>query len=110
MAGTFDVEVTVRGPMFRKNIDEMVKKALVAEVIDKVEQRMRRQGKGLGAQRNQVTQQMRGELELLVESTRIWPRTKGTRWTRKNIGIVKAMAPRVMQKAATRIVEDLGGI
>jgi hypothetical protein len=100
-----DINVTLKGHLFEKKIDETVKKALVQEVLVKVGERMDRQGKGLGAKRNRITKKQAAELELLVESTRIWPRTKGTAWTRKNIAIVKAMAPRVMRKAAQRIAE-----
>lgn len=101
-----DVSVTLKGPLFTKKIDDVVKRQLVAEVLTKVEERTRRQGKGLGARRNTISHERDG-LELNVESTRNWPRTKGTSWQKKNIGIVKAMAPRVMRKAAQRITEEL---
>jgi hypothetical protein len=106
-----DVKVTLKGPLFSRDLVNRNRKALHQEVIRKVSERMSRKGpqgsggRGIGARRNVVTQRQKAELELLVESTRIWPRTKGTAWTRKNIGIVKSMAPRVLRKAASRIAE-----
>jgi hypothetical protein len=108
---TLDVTVTLKGPLFSSNLINRNRRALQEEVIRKVGERMNRRGqrgsggKGLGVERNVVTQEQRSELELLVESTRRWPRTKGTSWQRKNIGIVKSMAPRVLRKAALRIAE-----
>jgi hypothetical protein len=99
-----DVQVTLKGHLFEKKIDDTIKRALVEEVLMKVDERAQRQGKGLGAQRNRVERRLRGT-ELEIDTTRIWPRTKGTAWTRKQIAITKAMAPRVMRKAAQRIVE-----
>lgn len=109
MATAIDVNVTLKGKLFTKKIDDVVKRAIVEEVLVKVDERFgrARQGRGLGAQRNTITRQRRG-LELEVRSTRVWPRTKGTAWTRKNIGTIKSMSGRVARKAATRIVEELG--
>jgi len=108
MVASIDVTVRLRGGLFTKNIPRVVEKQLVHEVLNKVEERTKRQGKGLGAQRNRIEHHRSG-LELSVDSTRIFPRTKGTSWTRKNIGVVKAMAPRVMRKAAERIAGELDG-
>jgi hypothetical protein len=103
-----DVTVKLSGGLFGKDIPKVVEQALVGEVLAKVDERMSRprQGKGLGARRNRVRTRPSG-LELTVTSTRIWPRTRGTAWTKKNVGVVKSMAPRVMRKAAERIAGEL---
>jgi hypothetical protein len=64
--------------------------------------RINRQGKGLGAQRNQLSATVQG-LGATVESTLNYPRTKGTKWGQKNERVVAAMAPRVIKKAISRI-------
>lgn len=64
--------------------------------------RIQRGGKGLGARRN-VLSATRRPLGATVTSTRIFPRTKGTRWGAKNERIVAAMAPAVMRAAVRRI-------
>jgi len=109
-----DVKVTLRGGLFGKDIPRIVQKQLVREVIVKVDERMGRKGpqgsggSGIGVKRNTVSRQPDG-LQLTVSSTLNRPRVKGTAWQRKNIGIIKAMAPRVVRKAAERIAEEMGG-
>lgn len=106
------IDATVSGPLFDKRIDKTVRNALYQEVIIKVTDRWMRGGKGLGVRRNILScdrrQMFSGQsLEAAVESTRIWPRTRGTKWTRKNISLAKAMVPRVLRKAASRISGEL---
>ena len=100
------VAVNLKGPMFTKKIDDVVKKAIVEETLKKIDERVQRQGKGLGARRNVIDRKLTG-LELTVDTTKIRPRTKGTAWQRKNVSIIKAMAPRVARKTALRIVGEL---
>ena len=102
-----NVGVTITGPLFKKKISDEVKGALVAEVLEKVGKRMERGGKGLGAKRNIVSRETSG-LVMEVDTTKHRPRTKGKAWARKNVGIAKSMARRVLRKAAKRIVEELG--
>ena len=106
------LDVTIKGPLVTKKVDKVVKDAIVAESLEKIRDRLTRKGaqgsggKGLGVKRNIITNAFRG-LELEVDSTRIYPRTRGTAWLRKNTAIVKAMAPRVLRKTAARIVDEL---
>lgn len=107
MTRPIDVNVTLKGGLFEKDIPRVVKKQIMHEVLGKLEERTKRQGKGLGAQRNHISHERRG-LELIVRSTLINPRVKGTAWVRKNVGIVRGMAPRLVNKTAQRIAEELG--
>lgn len=105
----------VKGGIFNGDMPREIHDALLEEIITKVDQRMQRpyRGNRLGRQRNTITDETTGgrdapagfdeELTLKVNSTLIWPRMKGTSWTRKNIAIIMSMAPRVANKAATRI-------
>lgn len=106
MAAAIDVNVIVRGPLFTKKIDRVVKDALVAEVLTKVDERAKRQGKRLGALRNTITTHLDG-LMLTISSTMDYPRTRGTSYVRHQTRAIRAMARRVMQKAAERIVGEL---
>lgn len=108
MAAAIDVTVTLKGGLFKKDVTRIVEKQIVHEILGKVEERTRRQGKGLGAQRNRVGHQRHG-MELTIDTTKIWPRTKGTSHQRKNVRIIKSMAPRVANKAALRIAEEMTG-
>lgn len=100
------VAVTLKGPMFEKDVPRIIEKQIIHEILGKVEERTKRQGKGLGARRNTIDHQRRG-LELTVDTSKIRPRTKGTAWQKKNVGIIKSMAPRVARKAAERIAAEL---
>ncbi len=111
-----DLKVTVRGPLFEKNISGTLKTAGVEEAIGKINDRLMRKGsqgsggRGLGVRRNVVTAR-RDELVLRVSSTKggkeHWPRMKGTTWQRKNIAITRAMAPRVLRAWAKRVAAEL---
>lgn len=109
MAAPIGITVTLRGGLFSKNIPRVVEEAIVGEILTKVEERTRRGGRGLGAQRNVIGHERLQPLSLITTSTLNWPRTRGTAWQRKNIGIVRAMAPRVGRRAAERIAEEMGG-
>lgn len=112
-----DISVKVNGGIFEKNIPAVVRTVMYEEALLKINERLLRKGrfgsggKGIGVQRNTITDERRrgsGDMELLIRSTRIAPRVSGAAWQKKNIGIVKAMAPRVLRKSADRIVEEMG--
>jgi hypothetical protein len=116
MAVSMNVNVTLRGPLFTKKIDATVKKVILEEgierigkeIIDKTERLKRSRKKGLGAKRNPVDRDTRGLTMTVTSQVGKWPRMSGGKWTYKNIGIIKGMAPRVMNKIAQRIVSELG--
>lgn len=101
------VHVTYRGALFGAEVPRIVQKQLQHEVLSAIEERTRRQGRGVAARRNLITHE-RERMELMVESTLKSPRTTGRAWQRKNVAIIKAMAPRVLRKAAERIAQELG--
>lgn len=104
--------VTMRGPLFEKNIPKVLGDAIVARAMEKFEKRVRRKGKKLGRRRNPIGP---GELHLgrgvvmTLYSTTRWPRTTGHAWTRANIAAIKSMAPRVLRKVGKEIAAELGG-
>lgn len=106
------VDIEVRGPLVTKRVDKIVQDAIVQESLNKVRERLTRYGpkgsggKGLGVQRNVVTTDTEG-LTLEETSTLRWPRTKGTKKAQKDVGIVRSMLPRVLNKVAERIVNEL---
>lgn len=106
------IDVAIRGNLVSKKVDDVVKKAIVEETLQKINERLGRKGaegsggKGLGVKRNIVSRQLTGTV-LTADTTKVWPRTRGTSWQRKNIAIIKAMAPRVLRKTADRIVSEL---
>lgn len=102
-----NISATVRGGLFSKNIERLVQKQIDHEILTKIDQRVQRGGKGLGARRNTITGERQGFYALTMTSTRVFPRTKGTSWQRKNIAIIKSMAPRVARATAKRIAEEL---
>ena len=107
-----DIDVRLKGGIFRKAITPTVQRAIVSEILDKVEDRTKRQGRGLGAQRNQPITFTRvpHRLQTTVRApVGKFPRTTGRAWPRKNVAIVKSMAPRVANKTATRIAAEMGG-
>lgn len=109
MTVAMNISVTVKGGLFRQAARAVVEQQVLTEVLSKVEERTARGGRGIGAQRNTIRHDHNGALELTVSSTRVWPRTRGTAWQRKNMSVIRAMAPRVARKAAQRIAEELGG-
>ena len=117
MAMPITVNVKVTGGLFKRNIPQTARDALVGETLDTIHKRLMRNGrfgsggKGRGVRRNTVDYFVdydRGTpFALEISSTLNPPRTKGTKWLRKNVAITKAMAPRVLRKAAQRMVSDL---
>lgn len=107
-----DISVQLTGPMFTKEAKPVVEKALGEEALRKISERMERSArsggkKALGRRRNTITQTQNG-LVLDIDSTLIWPRTKGSSWYRKNERIITAMTKNVLRKAGRRIAEELG--
>ena len=72
--------------------------------LNSFDKRLNRQGKGVGAQRNQISVD-RQPIGLTATSTLNYPRTTGSSWQRKNERILGAMAPRVFAKMGRRIEE-----
>lgn len=112
------VHVTVRGPLFTKKINAVVKQAMIDECMKKVDERLSRKppAKKLGMMRNPVKTRMEaGGTDAVnlhfehVQSRFHNPRRTGSSWAKKNMGIIKAMAPRILRATAKRIVGELGG-
>lgn len=114
MSAPLDITVSVNGGIFKRDIRRTARQAVYEEALQKIDQRLMRRGiygsggKGRGVRRNIVEHARDDDLAIEVSSTLRWPRTKGTTWTKKNVAIVKAMAPRVLRKAADRIVQEMG--
>lgn len=104
---TVALGVSLRGGLFTKDILRLIQKQIDHEMLRKIEERVNRGGKGLGARRNKISGARQGFGRLTMTSTRKYPRTKGTSWQRKNIAIIKSMGPRIARKTAQRIVEEL---
>jgi hypothetical protein len=100
------VNVTLKGPLFTEVITDVVERSIIDQSLHKFEPRLARGGKGIGARRNTITQDRQG-LTLEATSTLRPPRTKGKAWLRKNEGVVRGMAPRVLRATAKRIAEQL---
>lgn len=61
-----------------------------------------RPGKGLGARVNSLTPEVR-TLGMTVETTLVWPRTKGTSWGNTNVRVLRSVIARAMEKAIGRM-------
>lgn len=116
MTVAIDLKVTLRGGLFSKDVERIAQKQIEHEVVRHVEERLQRGGKGLGEQRNEppiIERRGFGELEVRYPRDGRGkfrpPRRTGGSKQRKQIGQVRAMAPRVARKAAERIAEELGG-
>lgn len=87
----------------RKNFDfDVLVQPEVEDARDTILARVQRGGKGLGAKRNTLLATTR-PLGATVQSTRNFPRTKGTSWGSTNEAIVRSMAPNVLRKMVQRI-------
>jgi len=103
-----DVTVKVNGGLFRRNVSRTVRDAMYQEAVEKVGERWMRGGRGLGVRNNTLTKHPHpGQMAVTVSSTTNTPRTTGAAMTRKKIGQAKAMAPRVLRKAADRVVSEM---
>ena len=126
MPVSMNVNVTLRGPLFTKKIDKVVKAALLDECMKRIQKEEQIKTdrlvhkrtkypsgrvKSLGAKRNPITREMVfGQSNLIAmrfTSPTRFPRTKGTKWVAKNMAWIRAMAPRVLKKAAARMVSEL---
>lgn len=110
-----DVTVKLKGKLAIEGVaDRIVQKQIQHELIGAIGDRLTRKGSkgsggtGLGVRRNTITRAPDRFNTVELRSTAVFPRTKGTAWKRKNMGIVKAMAPRVLNKTARRIEEEMG--
>lgn len=99
--------VTLRGGLFGKNIPKVVERQIVEHILRSVQKRVERGGKGLGEQRNTTTTDISG-LTLTERFTRRRPRVSGRAKIKKQIGQVKAIAPRSGRKAAEMIAAEMG--
>lgn len=68
-------------------------------IVDRI---VKRPGRGMGAQNNQLSANMR-PLGATIVSTLNRPRQTGRAWQDKNQSIVKGMAPNVIRKKIQRI-------
>lgn len=102
------ITATVTGPFWTKSASNVVARAIEEQILDKVSERMKRGGKGLGAQRNVLRFQRVNRRELVVTSSRNFPRTKGTAWVRKNTGYARAMSRTVTGAAVRQIAQEMG--
>ena len=109
MAQGIDIQVSYSGGLFHRDVRRQVEDAMVNEILEKIRQRAPRQGKGLGAQRNTITVDQQPELNMIIRSTKHRPRTTGRAWIRKNLSIIRAMAPRVGRACCKRIALSMGG-
>lgn len=105
-----DVDIKVSGAFFTKRHADVMRRAIVEEIIEKMGVRMKRGGRGLGAKRNTVTQGATdNRLTSRISSTRRPPRNTGRSWVAYNLRVGRAMASRVGKKAAARAAGELGG-
>jgi hypothetical protein len=72
--------------------------------VETISKRLLRKSKGLGAQRNELSADVR-PLGATITSTLGYPRTTGSSWGRKEWQIALGMAPRVAKKMVQRIEE-----
>ena len=110
------LKVTVKGPLFSKKIDAVVKAAMIDECMKEIDKRLSRPPpkKKLGMMRNPVKTRMgtgMGQDATLafehVESQFHSPRRTGSSWVKKNIGIIHSVARRNLKAVANRIVREL---
>ena len=106
----FTGNVTLRGPLFEKNIRGEVRDAILTEAMEKFEKRVRRKGRKIGRRNNPIGPgDLRGRDVMVLEMTSSLnkPRRSGIKWTQHNIRAIKAMSPRVLRSVAKRIVREL---
>ncbi len=108
------LDVDLKGPFFSARIDDVTKRAIYGEVLDKVDERLMRQPRSpkAGRKNNTLSSKRRessDEVAQDVDTTLNWPRTKGTAWVGYNIAAVKKLAPHVIRAVGRRIATDLGG-
>ena len=107
------MRITLRGPLFSKNIPKVLGEAIITEVMEKVEKRVRRpkkRGHNLGRKRNpigpgEITRG--GGVRMTLTSSLHNPRTTGRSWTAANIAAIKKMVPFVIRKAARKMAAEL---
>lgn len=126
MPNAVDVTVRLSGPLFEEKIDKVVQDAIIFYALRRIETRVRRVPKRkkntLGRRRNPIgpgkldknpptfglgTLQFGGNVSMTFASTTIRPRRSGKSWQKKNVAIIKSMAPRVMRSVAKQIAANL---
>ena len=104
------ITITLRGPIFHKDIPKVLGDAIITEVMEKVEKRVRRKGRKAGRKRNPIGPgniRRHDGVSMTLTSSLNWPRTSGGKWAQKNMAAIKAMAPRVIRKAGRRMAKEL---
>ena len=108
------VDITLSGPLFTKDIDNVVRDAILEKAMASYEKRVRRTTKWLGTQRNPIppgrlTGRNSSKLTLTLRSPnpQRWPRRTGFKWKRENTIAVRAMSPNVLRSAVNKIVAEL---
>ena len=108
------ITITLRGPIFFKDIPKVLGDAIIKEVMRKVEERVRRpkkRGHNLGRKNNPIgpgdmKRDGRG-VAMTLTSTLRHPRTSGGKWTQKNMAAIKKMVPFVIRKAGREMAKEL---
>jgi hypothetical protein len=105
MATAIGISVRIKSSQLLNDPSGVIDHFIKSEALEKFETRIR-QGKrrppNLGTRRNTITSTTEG-LTLTALSTLRRPRYTGKSWARKNIAIIKSMAPRVMNALARRL-------
>lgn len=103
MAG-IDIEVKVRGlaELEKKLGGSVLYEDETEAGLDTIHNRFLRGGKGRGAKANTLSSE-RLVLSRRVTSTKNWPRTTGSSWRNFQIGVFKAMSPRVVRSIIKKI-------
>jgi len=117
---SISVQVTVRGPLFSKKIDKVVKDAMIQKCFKDVDKRLSRPPPKrkalLGMRRNPVKTRLEtvaatNQIIKLhfehVESRFHSPRRTGKAWVRKNIGIIKSIVRNTIKAVANQIASEL---
>ena len=109
--------ITLRGPLFSKNIPKVLRAAILKEAMEKFEKRVRRpkkSGHNLGRKRNPIPKgvvTLRDGVEMALRSTTGShmrnPRTTGKAWVSANMAAIKKMVPFVIRKAARKMAAEL---
>ena len=106
------ITITLRGPIFFKDIPKVLGDAIITEVMEKVEKEVRKRsnrGRRLGRKRNQIGPgeiRRRDGVSMTLTSSLNWPRTSGGTWVQQNMATLRGMAPRVIRKAGRRMAKE----
>ena len=104
------ITITLRGPIFHKDIPKVLGDAIITEVMEKVEKRVRRKGRKAGRRNNPIGPgdiRRRDGVTMTLTSSLNRPRTSGGTSVQKNMATIRGMAPRVIRKAGRRMAKEL---